>query len=290
MASTIRDGRLRLYANGSAFADGKFDLRYLESLLTNYRQVVDGTLPIALGQRTLTDRMKQGLQYEVVVQNGSLELLHDIIQSTAAVAAYFAADGSHTLHELIAKLVRDAINIRRAFAELRSNGVIKPMLQITVNNDQSVRVDNNTGTIHVNNPSSILCAEATRAPLDRIIKDIDGERLSGVDISAKRESVELRNEDQRITGQDKEELNQELEILGRLNMVAFDSHRGNLVTSGKSYPVTWDDNIRQAIHDLADREGISFRVRPVIDRRRFEDEPIGFVVVSCRDPQNRFEF
>jgi hypothetical protein len=44
---------VRLYVQGEAFSKKSYDLRKLELIISNYRQVIDQILPIPLGQKTL---------------------------------------------------------------------------------------------------------------------------------------------------------------------------------------------------------------------------------------------
>ena len=68
-----------LYAQGDAFEKGVFDLRSLELIVTNFRLIVDHLLPLAIGQKTLTDRIKNEVKYNVAVNNGSLEVILNFI-------------------------------------------------------------------------------------------------------------------------------------------------------------------------------------------------------------------
>jgi len=64
--------------------------------------------------------------------------------------------------------------------------------------------------------------------------------------------------------------------MGRLDVVAFSFHKGAVISDGERYSVEWDENIRTKIKKFADKEGILFRVRPIIDRKRLETTAIGF--------------
>ncbi|AZE86998.1 hypothetical protein [Pseudomonas orientalis] len=88
-------------------------------------------------------------------------------------------------------------------------------------------------------------------------------------------------------GKQKEELPTTLSIVGRLDVVAFSSHKGTIVSEGEKFGVTWDEQIRQKMQKVADREGIIFKVNPVVDHMRLDSQTIGFHILDCRDPQNK---
>lgn len=77
--------------------------------------------------------------------------------------------------------------------------------------------------------------------------------------------------------------------MGRLDMVAFTAHRGSIISDGEKFSVTWDEQIRQKMQKLADIEGVVFKVRPVVDHKRLDNETIGFHVLDCGDPQQSFK-
>ena len=89
-----------------------------------------------------------------------------------------------------------------------------------------------------------------------------------------------------ILGAKKEILPANLEVVGRLDMVAFSSHTGSIVSSSERFPVTWDETIRARMQKVADVEGVIFTVKPVIDPNRLHTNAIGFQVLDCRDPQS----
>ncbi len=100
--------------------------------------------------------------------------------------------------------------------------------------------------------------------------------------------IRLTTDDKSIIGQHKEELPTTLNIVGRLDMVAFSSHRGSIISNNERFGVTWDDQIRSKMQKIADVEGVIFKVRPVVDHKRLDSMAIGFHVLDCSDPQGKF--
>jgi len=277
-----------LYAKGEAFEGGKFDLRSLELILTNYRLIIDHALPLVIGQKTLTERIRSEVKYEVEVRSGSLEVILQFLLEHPELLAVLSADGGYVLAESISNIIKGAIDLRRALTKILENG-----LRPTIHIDQSTNIDNSvtyniqTGDINLTNPQFIVAADMTKAPFDRLIRGIDGSHISGVNLAHKDLVTILSANDHDITGTQKEELASHIEVIGRLDMAAFTSHRGHIITGNKRYPVTWDEQIRSKIRNFVDIDGIVFRVRPIVDHRQFRDEPIGFHVIDCWEPQGK---
>lgn len=266
-----------------------FDL--LELIVTNYRLIVDHLLPLAIGQKTLTDRIKNEVKYSVEVNNGSLEvILNFILKNPELLVAAAATDGGYQLASAIANIVDGVVNLRRALTAILQNGQ-KPTIHI----DQSIRQDNSvtynikTGDIRLTNPQFIIGADATKSSLDRLINGIDGSDITGIDLSHQKITTALTAKDRDITGTQKEELAIQIEVIGRLDMAAITAHRAHIITGNSRYPVSWDEGLRSKIRQFFDTEGIVFKVRPVVDHRQFKDDPIGFHVLDCWAPQIRLD-
>ncbi|MEH6639046.1 MAG: hypothetical protein V7717_07240 [Porticoccaceae bacterium] len=280
-----------LYAQGDAFGKGSYDLRSLELIVTNYRLIVDHLLPLAVGQKTLTDRIKDEVKYKVEINNGSLEvILNFILEHPELFAAAAASDGGYQLASFISKLIDGVVNLRRALTAILQNGQ-KPIIHIdqSIHQDNSVTYNIKTGDINLSNPQLIIGADATKYALDRLINGIDGSAISGIDLSHQKLKTTLTARDREITGTQKEELATQIEVMGRLDMAAITSHRAHIITGNSRYPVTWDESLRSKIKKFFDTEGIIFKVRPVVDHRKFKDDPIGFHVLDCWAPQVRLD-
>ncbi|MBZ2189035.1 hypothetical protein K8B33_07995 [Alcanivorax sp. JB21] len=286
-----------LYAQGEAFDERVFDLRSLELVLTNYRLIVDHLLPLAVGQKTLTDRLKNDVKYEVGVKNGSLEVvLNFILENPELLVAAAATDGGHQIASFIAKMIKGVVELRRALNAVLENGK-KPAIHIdqSFHQDNSVQEDNSvtcnitTGDINLTNPILVIGADLTKPAIDRLINGIDGTKISGVNLAHKDIVTSLTLPDRDITGAQKEELGTQIEVMGRLDMAAITSHKAHIVTGNSRYPVTWDESLRPKIRKFFDLEGIVFKVRPIVDHRQFKGEPVGFHVLDCWSPQARLD-
>lgn len=277
---------IQLYAQGGAFEGGKFNLRSLELVLSNYRSIIDHTLPLVVGQKTLTDRVKNEVKYEVEVKNGSLEVLLNFILEHPELLAITSFDGGRALAGAISKIIKGAIDLRRALTKILENG-LRPIIHIdqSINIDKSVTYNTKTGDITLTNPQFIVAADTTKPAFDRLIRNIDGSDISDISLSHKNISTRLSTNDHDITGTQKEELASHIEIVGRLDMAAFTSHRGHIITGTKRYPINWDESVRSKIRRFVDTEGIIFRVRPIVDHRQFREDPIGFHILDCWQPQ-----
>lgn len=141
------------------------------------------------------------------------------------------------------------------------------------------------GDIYIRDPKILWAAQTTRSPVNGLLSHVDGKFVEFIDVNSKEDSFRFDLEQRHIVGKSKEELPTTLKILGRLDMVAFTSHRGSIVSDGERFNVTWDDQIRKKIQRIVDIEGVIFTVRPVVDHKRLNSEAIGFHVLDCGDPQ-----
>lgn len=287
------DQDIRIYAKGLAFADGIYDLRTLESVISNYRKVLDRLVSVQLGKRQVTKDLRAQLGYQVQINPGSIELLVKFLLEHKEVIAVFAADGGYTLSEIIVKLLRDAVDLRKKAAEVLKKGLtvnikITNSFNIGSNiNSGNVSFDRTSGSILINDPKILWAAQVTRSPVNEILANVDGKNVEYIDMNSPSNQLRLTTDDRDIIGQHKEELPTTLTIVGRLDMVAFSSHRGSIISDGERFSVTWDEQIRSKMQRIADVEGVLFKVRPLVDHKRLDSSAIGFHVLDCSDPQEK---
>jgi len=284
---------LLIKAEGEAFEKGKYDLRIVESLLTNYRQVLDQTIPYCIGYKTLSETIKHDMRYEIEIREGSLEVLlnfaienADTIQENLPLLGALGSDGGNLLSQKVTQIIDGVLKFRRIWSNLL-NDDIKPKIQNQPQINLHLNdVKNDHGTINVN-PIILMAAEGTKSPIDRIVNKVDGRQLENVQIQSDAPDLRavIKPSDKNILGSQKEELPNQIDIPGRLDVVNYRTRKGKLSTSSGKYPVSWEENIRSTIHDLADKDGIMFSVRPVIDHRKFRNEPVGFHIIRCWNPQ-----
>ena len=279
------DANLRIYAKGKAFESGIYDLRSLALVISNYRSILDRLIAVQLGYRQLPDKTKQQLNYDVKINQGSIELLIDFALDHPEVLGAFASDGGYQLSVILTKLYRDAISLRLAAAKFIDN---KLTFNININNNVNINLgdgDSNVviqgSEILIPDPKILFAAQATKYPTDQILGKIDGENIEKVDIQSSLETFTLDSTKRNIVGRDKQVLPASLKIVGRLDMIAFSSHRGVIISDSARYPVTWDERIRTKIQRMADTEGTLFTVNPVIDNSRLNSDAIGFHVLDC---------
>lgn len=284
------DEALVFLVEGSAFEATGYDLRLVERLLTDYRRLVDNTLPLAVGQRTLTDKIRQAVTYQVTFERGSwrtlLELVLEHKELLAAIAAVHGAP--EQLAQYVAKVINGVLELRRILDAFLEKGE-KPNVKLASENQVSVpisfsNVQTNGGDIIVS-PVILMAAETTRSTLDNLINAVDGRRVTKIKVKSGATETTIRPDDRRLTGRLREELPKTYSVFGRLNVINADSHRGRLVTERGTFPVTWEESIRDQIRDVVDRDRVVFKVRPIVDNRRLKDSPIGLHIVSCEQPQ-----
>jgi len=280
-----------LKVEGEGFRPNKYDLRSTEKILTSYRQIIDHLVPLTIGQRTLTDRLKSGIKYETSFKPGSLEVWLDFVLPAAGILAAVASqDGGHLISQKMSRLLSVVIDFRRLYTDFLEKGK-KPKIGINIQDQPQVTVNLenvHTGGGDINiSPIILPAASTTRSAVDRLVGSVDGSVVEQLLVKSEDIETIITSKDQRIIGTQKEELPDFLEIIGRLDGIAFTAHRGSLVTDNGRFPITWEEDIRDKIKSLADQDGIAFRVRPIVDHRRFKDDPVAFHVINCWDPQGR---
>lgn len=284
---------IRIYAKGLAFSDGIYDLRTLESVISNYRKILDRLVSVQLGKRQVSKDLRSQLGYQVQINPGSIELLVKFLLEHKELFVVFAADGGYTLSEIVVRLLRDAVDLRKKASELLKKG-LTVNIRITNSfnigskiNSGNVSFDQTSGSILINDPRILWAAQMTRNPVNEILTSVDGRTVEYIDMSSPTNELRLTSDDRDIIGQHKEELPTTLIIVGRLDMVAFSSHRGSIISDNERFSVTWDEQIRSKMQRIADVEGVMFKVRPVVDHKRLDSSAIGFHVLDCSDPQER---
>ena len=281
------DNDLRIYAKGKAFESGVYDLRTLEILVSGYRAILDRLVAVQIGHSQLPKKTKRQLNYDVKIQEGSIELLIDFVLDHPETLSILATDGGYHVSAVITKLYDDAIRLREVASKFIEKGL---SFNIKITNSLNVGSNNTNVSVEgseiiIPDPKILFAAQATKYPTDKLLGKIDGTSVEKVDLCAEEEKVTLDPSKRRIIGRDKQVLPASLKIVGRLDMVAFSSHRGTIVSDNERFPVTWDEQIRSKMQQAADIEGILFTVNPVIDNRRLNHDAIGFHVLDCEQPQ-----
>ncbi len=263
------DNDLNIYARGSAFEGGIYDLRSLELLLSSYRSILDRLVAVHLGRRQLNESIKNQINYDVKIKEGSVELLLDFVLEHKEILAVASSDGSYQLSVILVKLYRDAIKLRKAASKFIDKGIPFEIKIINSFNFGSNNVYQSIENSEILIPDSkiLWAAQATRYPTDKLLGKVDGKEIEYVDLNSNEDSFRLNEDDRIILGKEKEVLNAKLKIVGRLDMIAFTSHKGAIISDGETFPVTWDEDIRSNMHRIADKENIEFTVKPVIDHK-----------------------
>lgn len=285
------DSDLRIYAKGRAFESGVYDLRSLELLLSGYRSILDRLVAVQLGHRQLPDKTKRQLNYDVKINEGSIELLVDFVLKHPGTIAVMAHDGGYQLSVMLTKLYRDAISLREAASKFIEKGLA---FNIKINNSfnwgsRNTNIVIEDSEIIIPDPKILFAAQATKYPTDRVLGKIDGKNIEKVDLTSPEDTFTLDDTKRNIIGRDKQILPASLTIVGRLDMIAFSSHRGAIISDNERFPVTWDEKIRTKIQQVADKEGVLFTVNPVIDHSRLDNDAIGFHVLDCKQQQRSMD-
>jgi len=292
------DRDIRIYAEGLAFKNGVYDLRALEMVITGYRKVLDRLVAVQMGRRQAPKGLKSQLGYEVTINKGSIELLVKfLLEHKELLVGILAADGGQTLSQAILVLLSDAISLRKLAAEILKKG-LKVKINININikdsfnigskiNSGNVTLGDVQGSININDPKILWAAQVTRAPVNDILWRVDGKSIEYIDMSSQDHEFRFTPDDREIIGKEKEELPTELTVIGRLDVVAFSSRRGSIVSNNERFSVTWDEQLRTKLQKVADIDGVMFKVRPVVDHKRLDDAAIGLHILDCGNPQKK---
>ncbi len=281
----------RLYAKGSAFEDGVYNLRSMELMISSYRSITDRLIAVQLGRRQLTPSIKNQIDYNVKIKSGSIEFLIDFIFTHKELLGFAALDGGFQLSNIITKLFREAISLRKEVAAVIEKGL---PINITINNNVNIGSGNiiansENGNIIINDPKILWAAQVTKYPADRLISGVEGKEIEYIDFGSKEDEMRITPDDRVVLGQNREELSAIIRVTGRLDMVAFSSHKGTIVSDNEKFPVTWDENIRNKVQKIADVEGVEFTVRPIIDQKRLHSDAIAYHIIDCKIPQRGFD-
>lgn len=285
------DHDLRLYAKGAAFEDDVYDLRSMELLISSCRSITDRLIAVQLGRRQLTPSIRRQIDYQTRINSGSIELLIDFVFTHKEIIGALAADGGYQLAGVITRLFREAIGLRKQVAAVIEKGL---PINITITNNINIGSGNviansENGNIVINDPKILWAAQVTRYSADKLISGIDGNAIEYAELGSKNDEMRLTPDDRVVLGQNKEELSATVRVIGRLDMVAFSSHRGAIISGNEKFPVTWDEGIRTKMQKIVDVEGVMFTVRPIIDQKRLHTEAIAYHVVDCIVPQRKLE-
>jgi hypothetical protein len=285
---------LRVYAKGASFQDGVYDLRHLEALITGNRKILDKLTFIALGASGTNKRLKESLEYNARIREGSIELLIDYALSHKELFSVVAADGGQSLTKIIVVLLRDAIALREQAAKLLENG-LKVNITINTNIGSGVQINaspnvianGKTGEINIASPKIYMAALATRPAVNQIVQMIDGESVEYLSLSSANAEFKLTPHHRAILSKFREELTASIEVVGRLDMVSFSSRKGVIISSGQRYQLFWDESQRSKMQQYADIDGVVFKVRPIIDHARLTADAIAFRLVDCFELQKK---
>lgn len=200
-------------------------------------------------------------------------------------------DGGQKLSSVISKLYKDAVDLRKKVGSFLEK---KLPVNITINNNLVLGSNNiianaTNGNIEIRDPKILWAAQTTKYPTDRLVSGVDGKNIEYIDMGVGVEDLRLTTEDHIILGQDREELSTIMTIIGRLDVIAFSSHRGTVISSNERFPVTWEEEIRSKVQQFADVDGIEFKVKQIIDKKNMNSEAIAFHILDCRKTQSEMK-
>ncbi|EII3728884.1 hypothetical protein ACVTD8_16305 [Vibrio cholerae] len=284
---------LRIYAKGLAFSGGSYSLRSLDVLISNHRKILDQLIAVSLGKPKADRYIREQIDYQVRIREGSVELLVDFVLNNKELFAPLAADGGYQLSNGIVSLYKDVINLRDAVAKIADKG-----LQVKINISNSFNIGSNNskvsysvsdGSVLIGDPKILLAAQTTKGAVDNIIQSIDGVNVEYVDFGSSVGDLRLNESNKNLLGRRKEEIPATLNIIGRLDMISVSSHRGAIVSDGQRFNVSWDEQLRDKLLKVVDVEATQFKARPVIDHKSLSDKEIGFHLVDCMQLQNKLD-
>ena len=281
------DNDIRIYAMGAAFDKGVYNLRTLELVIASYRSILDQLVAVQMGRRQLTAAVRNQIDYDVAINAGSLELLVNFVFTDKETIAGIASDGGEQLANGLVSLYRDAIDLRKAASSFIDQG-LKFNVKIEnrrTKNKGNVQIETDNQEIFINDTRILWAAQTTRSPTDRLVANIDGREVQYLDMHSRKDNFRLDLSHSNILGREREKLPTTLSIVGRLDVIAFSSHRGSIISNDERFAVTWEEDNRSLMQKMADVEGVIFRVEPVVDHKRLNSDAIGFHILDCYFPQ-----
>ncbi|RUR57318.1 hypothetical protein ELS78_08945 [Aeromonas veronii] len=284
---------LRIYAKGLAFSGGSYSLRSLDVLIYNHRKILDQLIAVSLGKSKADKHIREQIDYQVRIREGSVEFLVDFVLNNKELFAPLAADGGYQLSNVIVSLYKDTISLRDAVAKIADKGL---HVKITISNSFNIGSNNSKvsyslsdGSVLIGDPKILLAAQTTKGAVDNIIQSIDGANIEYVDFGSGVNDLRLNESNKNLLGRRKEEIPATLNIIGRLDMISVSSHRGAIVSDGQRFNVSWDKQLRDKLLKVVDVEATQFKARPVIDHKSLSDKEISFHLVDCMQLQNKLD-
>jgi hypothetical protein len=284
---------LRIYAKGSAFSGGVYNLRHLDTVISNHRKILDQLISVHLGKPKADKHIREQIDYQVKIREGSIELLVDLIFHNKELLGLLVTDCGYQLSNAIVSLYKNVIGLRNAVAEIADNG-LKVNINISnsfnlASNNSKVSYNVSEGSVLISDPKILLAAQTTKSAVDNIIQSIDGSNVEYIDFGFGLDDLRLDESSKNLLGRRREEIPATLNIIGRLDMISVSSHRGAIVSDGQRFNVTWDESLRDKLLKVVDVEATQFKARPVIDHKSLGDKEIGFHLVDCMQLQNRLD-
>ncbi|QKQ25767.1 hypothetical protein [Candidatus Reidiella endopervernicosa] len=163
----------------------------------------------------------------------------DFVFTHKEVLTVLASDGGYQLSSTITKLFKEALNLRKEVAKVLEQ---KLPLNITINANINVGsgtliANTGNGNIQIGDSNILWAAQVTKHSADRLVGGIDGNQIEFVELSGAGSEMKITEEDRVILGQNREELTAEISVIGRLDMVAFSSHKGTIIAENERFPL-----------------------------------------------------
>ncbi len=282
------DSHILIRACGNAFNDGKYDLRSLETVVHNYRVMLDKLIATQLQYGHGQAKRNIKSNYEVEIKNGSLEFLIYLcnMDNLAAMSAS-APTGLVDISNKIVLLYRNVIELYQMKNSIEQRGETAQYNFDESENDHSIAKGMiiNGGNVTINVTQKVYdCAQNIGRPLQNVTKNLDGRNIESISMCSKNESSNLTHDDQHSFKSNKEMLSDEVIITGRLDRVSFSSSKGTVVTAGDKHLVEWNEQLRGDMHDAGDVDGVTFWTHPIIDLMKLDKKPVAYKIYKCEIP------
>lgn len=270
---------IRVYAEGSAFENGIYELRAMDHLIAGYRLILDRLAIIHLRKEGAINPKKEWLRYDTKVEEGSIDLLVSVSVDPELVK--YLANG-FVLSRTLAKIYGDAMSLIRAMQN-RDGSELDIRVKDSFNdgsNNVTVSVENSV--IVVSDPEILLNAKAIQPSVSKLVKQIDGENIKHIDLVSGDNNFSLTQNDKNLSECGNKLVSAKVRIIGHLNVLDSTKKSGEIVSKSGKLPVTWEGEMQDKIKTI-ELEKVKLFTVSLIDKKFSEGAKAHFSLVSVSD-------
>jgi len=288
------DFKIKFYSD--AFLGNVHDLFMVKRLTGSALDVFYQLLSVYLGCKSLPSELKQSVTYSTAIGSGVLELS---ISAEKALSDKFGIASEATFEltpestnygervsDGLAKLLYQGLLLRK-YANEMSESNIEPniVIDIAAHESSPSVIKTEQGNIVLKDPKILWASKMTKRSTDKLFSMLKNGGLTGMRVDGLTKPMYFDEKQDSLIRRKTKSLSKELsataKIVGKINNLFFTSQSGTVISRDKIYSITWSDESRSKIIEHADREGIEFILKPVINQKNLHASIIKYEVIDC---------